>query len=506
MPTWGELQEDQLRYMARTVPDEVAYRNLDAGTALTFAEWERESNRLARGLVELGVQGGERVSIYLPSDEAFRWVIAYAGVHKAGATVVPTNIRLTVPELVTILSHAEATALLTCESLLATALVAREQLPAARLVVSEGGTGDDVHAWSDALADDGSEFQVRVEETDLADVMYTSGTTGAPKAIAVSHRTVATVRNLEPTWTGDGWIHGAPMFTFAGISFIYNPMKLGCTGFYQPKFDAGAWLRYVETLRPARCMLVPAFAELIVVHPDFETANLSSLHHVSVGSAPIAPKTLLTLMDHMPQATIANSYGMTEAGAAFILMPHDEMRQRVGSVGKPIPPMEIRILDDDEHEVAVREVGELLMRKPGDRREYFKDESATASMWTDDGWLRTGDLAYVDEDGYLYICGRKKDMIIRGGNNIYATDVEAVLLDHPDVQEAAVAGIPHQVLGEDVAAWVVRRPGSTLGVDDLLAFCAERLADYKCPRQVQFVDELPRNATGKVMKHKLPGR
>jgi acyl-CoA synthetase (AMP-forming)/AMP-acid ligase II len=211
-------------------------------------------------------------------------------------------------------------------------------------------------------------------------------------------------------------------------------------------------------------------------------------------------------MDHMPQATIANSYGMTEAGAAFILMPHDEMRQRVGSVGKPIPPMEIRIVDDDEHEVAVREVGELLMRKPGDRREYFKDANATASMWTDDGWLRTGDLAYVDEDGYLYICGRKKDMIIRGGNNIYATDVEAVLLEHPDVQEAAVAGVPHQVLGEDVGAWVVRRPGSALSVDELLAFCAERLADYKCPRQIQFVDELPRNATGKVMKHTLPGR
>jgi acyl-CoA synthetase (AMP-forming)/AMP-acid ligase II len=293
------------------------------------------------------------------------------------------------------------------------------------------------------------------------------------------------------------------MFTFAGITFIYNPMKLGCTGFYQPRFDAGSWLRYVEELRPTRCMLVPAFAELIVAHPDFEQADLSSLQHVSVGSSPIAPPTLITLMEHTPEATVSNSYSLTEAGAAFILMPRDEMRRRVGSIGKPMPPVEVRIVGDDDQEVPVRDVGELMMRMPGSQREYYNDRDATASMWTADGWLRTGDLAYADEDGFLYICGRKKDMIIRGGNNVYATDVEAVLLEHPDVQEAAVAGVPHQVLGEDVAAWIVRRPTCTLAADELIAFCTERLADYKCPRQLHFVDELPRNATGKVMKHKL---
>ena len=139
----------------------------------------------------------------------------------------------------------------------------------------------------------------------------------------------------------------------------------------------------------------------------------------------------------------------------------------------------------------------------GKQREYYKNDEATAATWTNDGWLRSGDLAYLDEDGFLYICGRKKDMIIRGGNNIYATDVEAVLLEHPDVQEAAVTGVPHPVLGEDIAAWIVRRPGSDLDAERLSAFVAERLADYKRPRQLVFADELPRNATGKVMKHKL---
>jgi acyl-CoA synthetase (AMP-forming)/AMP-acid ligase II len=225
---------------------------------------------------------------------------------------------------------------------------------------------------------------------------------------------------------------------------------------------------------------------------------------VSIGSAPLAPATLKKLQDRMPQASVINSYGLTEAGPAFITMPKDEAPKRIGSVGKPMPPMEVKVVDPDTDELREpNAVGELLVRLPGKRREYYKDDGASASTWTDDGWLRTGDLAYLDADGFVYISGRIKDMIIRGGNNIYATDVEAVILEHPDVQEAAVIGVPHQVLGEDVGAFVVRKPGVALDEAGLTAFCEERLADYKRPRRLWFVEELPRNATGKVMKHKL---
>jgi acyl-CoA synthetase (AMP-forming)/AMP-acid ligase II len=186
-------------------------------------------------------------------------------------------------------------------------------------------------------------------------------------------------------------------------------------------------------------------------------------------------------------------------------MPPEEQAKRIGSVGKPMAPTEFKIVDDDGAELPPSEIGELIVSNPGREREYFNDAEATASTWRD-GWLHSGDLAYLDEDGFLYIVGRQKDVIIRGGNNVHATDVEAVLYEHPGVQEAAVAGVPHTILGEDVGAWVVPAPGATVSEDELSAFCAERLSDYKVPRRYTFLDELPRNATGKVVKHDLPGR
>jgi acyl-CoA synthetase (AMP-forming)/AMP-acid ligase II len=499
----AELLVDQLRAMAHRYPDEVAYVELDSHDSINFLQWEQQSNQLARGLVRMGVAKGDRVSIHLPGTRLFPWMISYSAIHKAGAVAVPTNTRLTPSELRTILGHAEVSAVIASTDTLPSLVEVRE-LPSLRFIVDIDGRSEGTTEIHAVLDPDDSTFQVPVDEGELADIMYTSGTTGLPKGVAVRHRNVAMIGNSEPSWSRNSWMHSSPLFTFAGIGFIYNPMKMGMGGLYQAKFDAGRWLGYVEKWRPTMAFIVPAMAQLIINHEHFADADLTSLNLLSIGSAPLPPETLLALLDRLPDASVSNSYGMTEAGPAFCVTPKAEAGRRVGSVGIPMPPMEIRIVDpegDDDRPTG--EHGEVLVRNKGREREYYNDPEATARTWMADGWLRTGDIGYLDADGYLYLAGRIKDVIIRGGNNIYATDVEAVLYEHPSVLEAAVVGVPHDVLGEDVGAFVVTKPDAQLDDETLLTFCAERLADYKVPRRIAFIDELPRNATGKVLKNKL---
>jgi acyl-CoA synthetase (AMP-forming)/AMP-acid ligase II len=504
----ADLLTDQLRMMAEAHPDEVAYVDVVGGTELTFAEWEARSNRLARWLQGQGVAKGDRVAIHVPPEEGHVFVLAYAAAHKIGAVAVPTSTRLVARELGFVLAHAGAVAAVSGASTTPTLLEALPALPSLRTVVTTGSTAATtvpVEAWASATDPDASAIQVPLSGDDMADIMYTSGTTGAPKGVVVRHGSIAMMPNGLPRWSGSGWLHASPMFTFAGIASVYNPMKLGLTLLYLPRFDVDRWLDVVEQRRPSATFMVPAMAELLIASPRFETADLASLTICSLGSAPVAPGTLDRLQAKVPRAMVSNSWGMTEAGPAFCFMPPEERAKRVGSVGRPMPPTEFRIVDDDGVDLPPREIGQLLVSNPGREREYFNDADATASTWRD-GWLHSGDLAFLDEDGFLYIVGRQKDVVIRGGNNVHAADVEAVLYEHPAVQEAAVAGVPHPVLGEDVGAWVVLKPGATATDDDLRAFCAERLSDYKVPRRYTFLTELPRNATGKVTKRDLPGR
>jgi acyl-CoA synthetase (AMP-forming)/AMP-acid ligase II len=498
----AQLLTDQLRLMAAEFGDEVGYEDVGSGAALTFAEWDARSNRLGRWLVDEGVGRGQRVALYLPPEEGLDWIVAYAAIHKAGAVAVPTSTRLVVRELEFVLDHAGAVAAIAGAAVTQNLVDARPALPALRSVVTTGVAADGMVAWADTQRVGAEALQVALTGDDLADIMYTSGTTGRPKGVAVHHRNVAMVPNGKPVWTGDGWLHASPLWTFAGIASVYNPMKLGMRGLYLPRFDAARWLDVVEQRQPRAVFLVPAMAQLLIASPRFETADLSSIGMLSLGSSPVAPETLRRLHQRLPQAMVANSWGMTEAGPAFCSMPPGEAERRVGSVGKPMPPTEFRIVDADGATLPAGEIGELAVRNDGRERQYLRDAEATAATWRD-GWLYSGDLARLDEDGFLYIVGRKKDVIIRGGNNVHATDVEAVLYEHPSVQEAAVAGVAHPVLGEDVAAWVVLRPGEVTTLDELRAFAAERLSDYKVPRRITLVGELPRNATGKVLKQDL---
>jgi acyl-CoA synthetase (AMP-forming)/AMP-acid ligase II len=500
----ADLLPDQLRFMASAYPDKVAYRNLAAGSSITFIRWERESNRLARGLQGRGVGKGDLVAIYLEAEQILDWIVAYSAVHKLGAVAVPMNNRLSPPEVRGILEHAEVAAIVasgTYGEAIAPLLGSLSSLLVVAVVGPSGLTGS-ISLEALKSEDDGA-IQEPIDESDLADVMYTSGTTGRPKGVAVRHGNVALLPNTQPEWQGTYWLTATPVFTFAGLGFIYNPMKAGMSVLFLPKFDAGRWLDIVEVERPVIAFVVPAMALLLLHHPRFGSADLSSLSRLILGSAPLAPDTLQRLQARLPDAAVLNSYGMTEGGHATFSMDPKGSRTHPGAVGRPRPPVEVRIVDDGGADRPLGDVGEVVTRNPAGHREYYKDPEATARMW-EGGWLHTGDLGYLDADGYLYIVGRKKEMIVRGGMNVYADDVEAVLLAHPAVVEAAAVGVPHDVLGEDVAAFVVLRPGVELASEELQRFAGERLADYKVPRQVTYLVELPRNAGGKVVKSRLP--
>jgi acyl-CoA synthetase (AMP-forming)/AMP-acid ligase II len=493
------LIPDQLRWAAEHYPDEVGFAVAGIGE-LTLTDWHCSSSQVARGLVDHGVQPGDRVALLLRPQDGLTFVTAYAAIHKAGGVAVPVNVRLAPAQIAAIIGHCEPRVVIVSaglRDLLGNGLDAAAPI---LVTVDEAGGG---LGWESLLAGDDSDLQVARDPDDLAEILYTSGTTSAPKGVAIRHSNSALFLTGRPEWSGRPWLHASPMFTFAGLTFVYQPMRLGMSTLYLPKFTATDWLDLLETAKPKSIFLVPSMVELLLADPATPSGAWAGVDMVSVGSAPIAPATLLRLAELVPDALVTNSYSMTEAGTAYFMMPKGALATHPGSVGQPVPPAEVRILDDDDRPVATGDIGNIQVKPAGKMREYYNAPEASAEIFHSDGWLRTGDLGRFDADGFLYVVGRAKDVIIRGGMNVYAADVEAVLYEHPAVREAAVVGVAHQVLGEDVVAFVVLNDGAEGGPDELIEHCRERVADYATPRRVHVVEELPRNATGKVVKRDL---
>jgi acyl-CoA synthetase (AMP-forming)/AMP-acid ligase II len=466
---------EELAERAERFGDRVAI-DVDGVGQLTYREWDDRANAAARGMASSGVVKGDRVGLLMPTHDAIEFGVGYVAAHRSGAAAVPINPRYAKREVDHIVADCTP-----------------------RLVLDASGVRDIELAGGDPLP-----FAVEVADDDIADVFYTSGTSGLPKGVVSTHANAAH-HSLKPMEAGGVFQHSMPLATFTGVhGALLTPMRLGVTSVVQPGFDTTRFAELIEERRSNYVLMVPAQILLLLEAGTLETHDTSSVLAVMFGGAPTPPAAVEALADAFPTAVLINGYGLTEGGASVCALPPGEARRRPGSVGKPMPGAEVRVVDDDGIDVAGGDVGEIVLKVPTGERRYWGDEEATAKTWRD-GWVYTGDLGRVDEDGYLYVVDRKKDMILRGGYNIYCVEVEDGLHEHPDVVEAAAIGVPHKVLGQDVCAVVRLRPGAPpLTVESVRAFLADRLADYKLPRRVEMRTEpLPRKGMGKVDKKAL---
>jgi len=479
-------------------------RGETAFSEMSYAEWDGRSNAVARGLRQAGVEHGDRVALFVGNDSAALYQVGYFAVLKAGAVAVPINPRVARRELEHMLADSGARAVVAGPGELARVRALPPPATGPRLIVGPGAAAAGELDWDMLVDGDDDDFQVGVGPDDLADILYTSGTTGLPKGVAATHRSALVSHPLMPIEKPISLLHSIPLATFLGTHGTQTLcLRLAVTNLLLPAFDAARFARLIDTERPAWIVMVPAHALLLIESGMLEEIDTSCVRMLIYGSAPMPHHAVRQLSTFFPRATLMNGYGLTEGGTSVVTMPPGEALRRPGSVGRPVENDVVRVLDDKGDVVAAGTIGEVAIKVESGQRFYHNDPEATAATWRGD-WVQSGDLGYFDDDGYLYLVDRKKDVIVRGGYNVSSIEVESALHEHPDVIEAAVVGVAHPVLGQDVAAVVRLRSGATFDVATATTFLADRVADYKRPRRIVVSDgPLPRTAMGKLDKAAL---
>lgn len=508
----GAKTIDELaNYWAEQRPDKVAYRF--EGRATSFAEVRDRMEALARGLVAAGLGKGKRIAWVGKNSDWYFLLLFAAG--RVGATLVPVGWRLAYPEMRFIVADAEAEGIVADPDFLETAQKLARDIEEVKAVFVSEGKADvpSLAAIADKAKDD--EAPPRPDRTDGLVQLYTSGTTGNPKGVVLTQGNFLDL-GTDPAFEASDWdewsdedsgLNPMPVSHIAGTGYGVVPFNMGAACTIAREFDPGEILKLIDKRQATRFFLVPAALQMLIHHPDAANTDKTHVSQVGYGASPIPLDLLRACMKAFPNAGFVQSYGMTETtGAVCILPPEDhdpEGNQRMRSAGKAMPGCEVRVVDPDGNEVPRGEIGEVVTRSPKNMAYYWKQPEKTAETVDGEGWLRTGDAGYMDEDGYVYIQDRIKDLIITGGENVYPAEVENVLYSHPAVFDAAVIGVPDETWGEAVKAVIVRQPGEELAEDELIAWTRERIAGFKTPKSVDFVAALPRNPSGKILRREL---
>ncbi len=498
-----------LRESAKTTPDKAAL--LFDGGALTFRQVDEQSDRVAAGLHDLGFVPGDRVGLQLPNIPQF--VVAYFGILKAGCIVVPMNVLLKAPEISFQLGNSRAKAIVTWAG---TAEAAAKAAAAAGtphvFVVNTPGVpaaavGEPLEAVA-AAADPNAPARFHQSDPgDVAVVVYTSGTTGTPKGAELTHfqllMNADTPGRLFGIRDDDVVIVVLPLFHVFGLSSQLNVcMRFGATMSLVPRFEPGKVLEVIARDKVTVFEGVPTMYLALLHHPDVDPGDVASLR-VGVSGGASLPAEVLDAFERRFGIVILEGYGLTETASTTTFNISAEER-RAHSVGKPIWGVDVEVWDPDDRALPAGQdhVGEIVVRGVNVMRGYHDDPEATAKSFTR-GWFRTGDMGYFDADGFLFIVDRKKDLVIRGGYNVYPREIEEVLYTHPGIAEAAVIGVPDPRLGEEVKAFVVPREGVRLTEDEVIEYVKERVAAYKYPRLVELRSAFEHGPTGKVLKTEL---
>jgi acyl-CoA synthetase (AMP-forming)/AMP-acid ligase II len=522
---WGTiprlLQSSAERFSARE-----AIVDVSDGATLSFTGLAAAAHDAARAFMSLGVKRGDRIAIWAPN--VWEWVVSALGLQSAGGVLVPLNTRFKGREAAYILGKSRAKALVTINGfldsdyvgLLRDAVDVTSELPDLEtIVVLRGDAPDGTRSWRDFVADGsavgGADAEVRalaVEPTDLSDILFTSGTTGNPKGAMLTHeqslRAYRDWSEVVGLHEHDRYLIVNPFFHAFGYKAGWlAALMMGATVLPQAVFDAEQVLARVPRDRVTVVPGPPTLYQTILNHPARSDHDLSSLRLAVTGAAAIPVELIVRMREELTFETIITGYGLTESCGIATMCRYDDDPETIATTsGKAIPGVEVQVVDDQGGEVAHGEPGEVVIRGYNVMHGYLDEPDETAATIDNDRWLHTGDVGVMNDRGYLKITDRTKDMFIVGGFNAYPAEIENLLLRNENVAQVAVVGVPDERMGEVGMAFVVLRPGTEATAEELITWCGPEMANYKVPRHVEIVDELPLNAMGKVLKHELRDR